>query len=251
MNLIKEFIAFYISFLKFAIGKKQYFYFKSSYKKVAYFFTGNIISSILAVFIMVLLAYILNFFNYPKPIYSDILKHHSDCMSNYFFLSLLFGGILAPIIEELVFRLPLKYTKWNFVIAIIAFYFLTFVSQSAMCDLTVGNLMERFTYKRSLIFLLILIFTIILTNIKAIEKLLGSIINSHGWWFYFLLSILFGSIHTEPLLILKNFPWLILQGAPQILAGLYFGYIRLSYGIKYSILTHSVWNLVALILIKL
>jgi hypothetical protein len=49
--------------------------------------------------------------------------------------------------------------------------------------------------------------------------------------------------HTEPSFILENIPWLIAHGAPQIAGGFYLGYIRLSYGIKYSILAHSVLNL--------
>jgi membrane protease YdiL (CAAX protease family) len=249
MTFIKEFFNFYSSFLVTIVGKRRFFNFNSIYKKaISILLLGNILSFMLGLLLMVTIAYTFSIFNYPKPTYNNLLKHTGDCINNYLFLPFLFGCILAPIFEELVFRLPLRYTKANLIISIIALYLLTFISKNAMCALVNGTFIERFKYEKFILFLGITALTVVLVNIKAINKLLIKIINEHGWWLYILLSILFGIIHTEPIRVLANLPWLIAQGGVQIAFGLYWGYLRLTYGIKYSIMAHAVWNFLILIL---
>jgi uncharacterized protein len=145
--------------------------------------------------------------------------------------------LLAPIIEELIFRLILKPRYINCVI-------FTLVN---------GLLAIIFLYKKvffmfipvSLISLISLYF---LLNKKGFKNL-QTFFLGHFKLFFYLSSFLFGFLHVtnyEPF----NYKLIIVMPiliSPIVVTGILLGFIRMKFGIIYSILLHSLINLVGFV----
>jgi CAAX amino terminal protease family. len=134
----------------------------------------------------------------------DLLIHKS------LFVSLILVGILGPVIEELIFRLPLRY-QYNYIF-------------KAIFSLAAG--LGRLTPEQE---------ESIITNFR--QKYFG--------WFFYPMAILFGCIH------ISNFQgynelllWMPLLTSIQFIAGLFLGYIRVQFGLIWSIFFHSFNNFI-------
>lgn len=145
----------------------------------------------------------------------------------------LFGAFIMPIFEEFFFRSHLTKAKWNFSFCLLALlYFLLFVAN--LFDNSIPN---------NHIFKIIAIPTIILIF------LIGEKLNLFEFWkqnfgvFFYIVVITFASVHLTNFDYKKTSLWLLpILISPQILSGLFFGFIRIRYGIIYSILFHSLGN---------
>ena len=142
----------------------------------------------------------------------------------------------SPLSEEIAFRIMLKPSWKNTMIFTLLFWFL-----ATMCLL-------RKEYILLCIFLTIGSASLVTLINKNIRSVFQAFILRHFRFFFYLSSILFGLIHIfnyEPvsikLLILA--PIII---APNIIAGLILGYIRMKFGIIYSILLHIAINTLAI-----
>ena len=250
MKLFKQAYFFYVSFLQMLIGRKRSVEFDSSFQKILLIsFFGAGVTCILSVAFMGCCVILLNVIHYPKPTeeVGAVVKHihpAKDCAKDNLYLLFLYSCFLAPIFEEICFRLLLIYSKINFVVALSVYaIFGGFVSQNGLCRLINGTYFD-FNYKIQLLFLIIAFISLILLNIKAVDDIFKLLFNKHWLWFFYIMALFFGSLHTwPPFSIVSNWPWIIVQGAPQIFDGLYSGYIRIGYGLKWSIATHMVWNI--------
>lgn len=143
--------------------------------------------------------------------------------------------ILAPFIEELFFRLVLKPKYLNWLIL----------------SIFSGILTAIFIYKK--IFLLLIPFSILtiiefifLLNRKSFRRMQIFFLN-HFCFFFYLSSLLFGLLHVtnyEPF----NYKLIILMPilvSPIVVVGIILGFIRMKFGIWYSMLMHSMINLIA------
>jgi hypothetical protein len=144
---------------------------------------------------------------------------------------LLLVAVYAPILEELTFRLPLKFSKWNLTIA------------STGLSLTFCRVLAELKYEDSLILSIgtgIVIYLIL--NERILTKISEFWSKNKLLTFYSLLLI-FSFLHlknyelTTELLIFS--PIFIL---PRILDGILLSYIRLNSGILLAILFHSFNN---------
>ncbi|WP_293052911.1 CPBP family intramembrane glutamic endopeptidase [Paludibacter sp.] len=124
-------------------------------------------------------------------------------------MSFIIVGIVDPVIEELIFRLPLRY-QYNYIFKAIF---------SLVADL------DRLTPEQE---------ESIITNFR--QKYFG--------WFFYPMAILFGCIH------ISNFQgynelllWMPLLTSIQFIAGLFLGYIRIKYGLIWSIFYHAFNNM--------
>jgi len=150
----------------------------------------------------------------------------------------LMGILFAPICEELFFRSLLKFRKINlilFVCSIIAYGILA-VLHSKLVNLTIQ--------------LSLLISFIILVTTIPISKI-EEFINSKFKYFFYASCLTFGLLHignySGNIYILIAFS--VLLAGPQIVAGFILGYIRMNYGLFYSILLHMSINAFFLFLI--
>ena len=161
-------------------------------------------------------------------------------------LILLIGGILAPIFEELSFRLPLRLSFTNIFIAVIASVItFTFISKSSI--LSIYNTQQINFSCYSLLIPAILLITFFTFKIISLFK------NSTFMYsiFIWMLAILFALSHGyENIFSLQSFIYVLVSSTTQLLAGLYYSYLRLQFGIKLSIIIHCFWN-TFLVLLKI
>lgn len=153
---------------------------------------------------------------------------------NFFELSTLFilyTVFLAPVIEEFVFRSWFKWSRINSIILIILFVALIAVS--------------FFRAKTLFCVVIMLILGIILFSLsRARKQKVIELISTKIKYFYWGSSIVFGLVHASN--FVGNIWYLIgfsfILGSPQIVGGLIFGFTRLKYGLRYSILIHILNN---------
>jgi membrane protease YdiL (CAAX protease family) len=149
---------------------------------------------------------LLKFLNILDP-GSNVLE---DLLFDFSFIQLVFViAIIGPIFEELIFRLPLRY-KYNYLFRSIVFL----ISATRLIpEEKLKDMVQRYW--------------------KRIFKYL----------FYFL-AILFGFIHVTNFERFKDlWAWMPFLTINQLFAGFVLGYIRIKFGLIWSITYHSFYNL--------
>lgn len=142
-------------------------------------------------------------------------------------------SLLLPIIEELIFRLPLKISKLNFVIPLSLLFFLF--------------LIKLVNIYFSLTIALLFFFSLALSINKKFSILytLGRIFTSHFKVIFYIQALAFGILHLTNFNLdyryIIIFPLLIIN---QLFTGCYLGYLRIRFnlGIYVCIFTHMLIN---------
>ncbi|NTV31053.1 CPBP family intramembrane metalloprotease [candidate division WWE3 bacterium] len=200
----------------------------------------------------ILIVVILTAVNYP-------VENHS--VVNFFsnepwYFTLLVGSILAPIIEELTFRLPLRYSALNVSVFIGFVSLLIFQLMDELnlpfMDLipeqirSVGILSGGPIFTASFSVGILILFLIVRQFIKK-DAALGWYSRHVGVLFY-LSALSFGFVHLENYTGLGTLIFLApILVAPQIIGGLMWGYLRIRYGFGWSILIHSLYNFIGIV----
>ncbi|QQR93757.1 CPBP family intramembrane metalloprotease [bacterium] len=228
------------------------------------FFLGQFITFFVAVFqltALAIIAFIANFeFQNQLSIRNDIFGDPSRLLNDIIILllGLLFIVIIAPIFEELIFRLHLKNDKTQQAIS-----FALFVSYF-LIPITGGFLFKRYTSLSqtniSIIILLVGILTFlflfvflkyIFFDLKFVNSFITNLYTKYFFVPFYLSVIIFGLIH---ILNYKPMPWYLYLFIPiitltQLWLGYLFGYIRMRYGMIYSIVAHVLHNFAIVIVI--
>lgn len=152
---------------------------------------------------------------------------------------LLIGIIIGPIIEEILFRLLLKPISKNIVI------FLCFSIGISIRTGIKGEIIYAFTFS-----LVAVLCILILVNMKYLKIVQRKFLFNFNYVFY-LSCILFGLLHVgnySPfnIKLLLVIPILVL---PQFIGGTIMGYLRMKFGILYSIIFHVLMNSIPILLI--
>lgn len=171
---------------------------------------------------------------------TQIAISHKGLLYNVF-TYLLFG----PTIEELGFRLGLKYSSINFSImtSCSIFFLLTIFYFPTSEDVeSINNFIVSITI--ALIFGLIIFFS--LKYLKEVDRWMADFWIYHKRSIFYFSVFLFSCFHFFNFeLDLKTLLVMPLVTLPQSMYGIIFGFIRLKYGIFYSILLHSLVNFLA------
>ena len=145
--------------------------------------------------------------------------------------------LIGPVFEEVLFRLLLRFTKRNLIIF--------FAVLGALSLYYIFQLKVKAVIILSLIMLIIVVFLQFYSR-RKIELF----ISSNFKYFFYFTAISFGLLHafnfTGNISLIITFSLII--GGPQIIAGLILGFIRMKYGIVYSILFHMMINSIAIFL---
>ncbi|MEW5846829.1 MAG: CPBP family glutamic-type intramembrane protease [Bacteroidota bacterium] len=140
---------------------------------------------------------------------------------------------IGPIIEELLFRLILIINKRNLII----------FSSLAIILATYSLLKSNYFYS-------IILFTLSILVVSSLSKSLEirSIITKYFSAYFYAITIIFGLMHFKNYNGIEGFLylWIPFLVFPQILMGVFFGYIRIKFGIIYSIIFHMIINLLAI-----
>lgn len=150
---------------------------------------------------------------------------------------ILVGIILAPISEEILFRSLLKFRKINIILFIpISILYISF-----------------YVYKSNInqaIVLSLLLFTFLFLVSYFPKSKIESLIANNFKYFFYGTSLGFGLIHlfnySGNIYLILAFSFIIV--GPQIVGGFILGFIRMNYGLFYSILFHMATNFFVIIL---
>lgn len=175
-----------------------------------------------------------------KGIIPELFMKNSNPLAGFLFYPLVVL-IISPIVEELGFRLFLIPNRINISISLsILLYFLSyFIFPFFMYEINIYLLIP----------LILFIILLLLTIKSSITNLLNSFIKNHFKIIFYSSTLIFTLIHLNNFWIEKgHIIWLPLVFLPYLMLGLVFGYIRVLFGIKYSILLHFIYNLFPFIL---
>ncbi|MDD1539445.1 hypothetical protein [Riemerella anatipestifer] len=210
------------------------FLFKGRFSKESYGFFLNtktiLINYFKILFLYIILVAIFAYFGFMESDKSSSLKSDGD-IPMYF--KLIFICLAGPIVEELVFRLPLEVSKVNIFVATFFLYlFLFFITKKYHPDI---NVLLKYSI---CFFILFVSWGLIYLKYDSI-----SVILQKNFLIYFhLLTIAFCLVHYG------NYNFNIKSVAPYLLMflmlinGYYFAYTRLRFGFPYAIFIHIFHN---------
>nr|MBC7612007.1 CPBP family intramembrane metalloprotease [Pseudopedobacter sp.] len=165
---------------------------------------------------------------------TDTIKSEIDFTSLKFVFIIV---ILAPIFEEIFFRSLLRFTKQNFI----------------LFSASITFIIAYEIFKSRIIFVIILTFILFsfVFFVKSYSlKNVALFINSRFKYFFYGSSLIFGLLHASNyegnlyLILLFSF----ILGGRQIIGGFILGFIRMNYGLVYSILFHITLNAITTLL---
>ncbi|KAI9130870.1 CPBP family intramembrane glutamic endopeptidase [Acaryochloris sp. CCMEE 5410] len=147
--------------------------------------------------------------------------------------------IIAPPLEEVLFRLPLRYTPINLTLPL--FLWLLIILGTLASAKIVSALW--------ILPLLCLAFLgCVFLRVWLKEKMPAQPIHKHyeKWigWFFYGSTIIFGLIHISNYQLINDSALLLapLLVSPQVLLGVFFAFVRLRYGFWWGVFTHAFHN---------
>ncbi|GAB4147974.1 MAG: hypothetical protein OHK0017_10280 [Patescibacteria group bacterium] len=167
------------------------------------------------------------------------------------------ASILAPIMEEIAFRLWLRFTSVKLAIStfFLSFYILQTIGAIFLIQFT-NSFSELDLATRILILYgsviiiagLLAVMVFVLSRLPKIKQLLSEVFNDNIREFYYLSSILFALLHVTNFTSVTEIWWLTpLLILPQLIFGLGLGFIRIKFGFRWSVLSHSLINTLVVI----
>lgn len=162
------------------------------------------------------------------------------------FMLLLVAGFALPLLEELGFRLSLRFRPVYLAIssAVFSYYFLT-----KIVFRTSNSLIDESFWVRVTVSLAIgaLIFPVV--RIRSVSLSLGAFWNRNFRWIFYFSCISFAFVHLFNYeLTLLNVLLMPLLTMPQILSGVIYGYTRVAFGFQYPLVTHCANNVIFVVL---
>ncbi len=148
--------------------------------------------------------------------------------------------LLAPVLEETLFRFLLKPTHKNII------YYFIILSFPLVINLIKGK------YHHALIIVFLALIPLMLLLKRSYLKKVQKYFLKHFALFFYLSCLAFGLLHVTNFhpfsyMLLLLAPLLVL---PQLFLGTVLGFVRMKYGIVYSILFHILMNLPGLLLLR-
>lgn len=199
------------------------------------YYTGNFAKLSARDFFILLLVYFISVvpFGAIAGIVSSLLGLTSKVQQLSIPREIFYGVLLAPIIEEIFFRLIYVFSLRNLVIIL---------SASTLFELYFivnDNLLKSIIFGTAIILTLVLILNF--TSTRA------NFYKHFGFFFYFIAG-LFAIIHLGNFIGLSLTSLLpgLLMVIPQFIAGTILGYIRVRFGFIYAIFFHTLVNLTLL-----
>ncbi len=157
---------------------------------------------------------------------------------------LLVGGFILPFIEEVAFRLSLRFKPIYLALSlsVISYYILTKLVYGTNISLVDESFLPRVGAAVGVGLLLYPFFTV-----KSIRTRLAAFWARYFAIIYYSTCLLFAWIHiTKYELNLTNVLLLPILTLPQLLSALIYGYIRISFGFQYPLFFHMGTNVVAI-----
>lgn len=145
--------------------------------------------------------------------------------------------IVAPILEEIMFRLPLKFNRTNLFIALLTFYFFFY--------LRYAGLYASFWWPQLIptIFFVALCWLVVFHLCK--DSFYKTISTKYFGVLFYILAITFGLLHVTN--FIEFVPQNLIFFSPifafhQVIMGFFLGYLRVKKGLIWSIALHVCFN---------
>ena len=145
--------------------------------------------------------------------------------------------IAAPILEEIMFRLPLKFNRINVFVALLTFYFFFYLRYAGLYASFWGSQLVI-----TIIFIAFCWFVVFFLFKNSFYETINT--KYYGFLFY-LLAISFGLLHITN--FIEYVPQNLILFSPifafnQVISGIFLGYIRVKKGMIWSIALHVCFN---------
>lgn len=151
------------------------------------------------------------------------------------------GVILAPLLEEAAFRMGLRFSPFrlSFSLALLSYFFYPSIFSFLGINLT----KEITTFMPILLLLVIGLFFGFIFRILNENKSIERFYKKYFFIIFYSSAVVFAGVH---IMNYSNFNqiWFLapLIVAPQFLGGLTMGFIRINFGLQWSIMQHMLWN---------
>ncbi len=161
-----------------------------------------------------------------------------------FLMLLLVGGFILPLLEEICFRLSLRFkpSYLSATVAVICYYVLTKAVYHTSFSVVDESFIQRITVS--------LVTGMLLYPILSYRKVkfgLAYFWQQNVRWIYYASFIIFSWIHIFNYeLTSLNIVLLPIITLPQLMSGIINGYTRLAFGFQYPLIFHFVNNLIAI-----
>ncbi|MFZ4521620.1 MAG: hypothetical protein ACOYNC_07940 [Bacteroidales bacterium] len=157
-------------------------------------------------------------------------------------------GLFIPIIEELIFRLPLQYSNTNIVIS------LSFSIAMIFSEIYKFQFLKPYTsiqiFASALLVILVLGF--VFQKYLILPEVFQSLYNKFNIPVFYLFVFAFAILHTVNIknLTLSLLPVASCYIGQKLLMSFSLSYLRIKYGLIYSIAMHCLNNSIALLVIR-
>lgn len=161
------------------------------------------------------------------------------------FVLILVAVLILPVIEEICFRLSLKFKPIYFAssLGVLSYYVLTKAIFHTKISAVDDSFLVRVLYSLGLA---IVVYMIVQLS-SPINKLLANFWQNHFPWIYYISCLSFAWIHFFNYEAnLMNLLFLPLITLPQLMSGIISGYTRVTFGFQYPLLFHMATNFVAI-----
>jgi len=208
------------------------------------FLSFGIVSSIILGFII---SFVMQIIGYDTTQNSVVELFKEAPIYFFIFMAL----IWAPIFEEITFRLGMKFSPWKLALSL-SFFIVVLFSSSLEFFPALATVLERFSERYSIVsvILSIVLLVVLLTLVVKIiigryvgEKKMKKLYRKNFVSIFYGMTLLFGAVH---ILNFKNFGefWYVsfLLFLPQLSVSFILGYVRMRYGIIWSMLIHFFYN---------
>ncbi|WP_430409389.1 hypothetical protein [Kordia sp.] len=196
-----------------------------------------VLKTILYIILGVLITTLINPVNQTTARWTEIYS-----TSTIFLLSI----IILPLLEEVAFRLSLRFK--TVYITLTFGVFMYYVFSKLIYQTQLSNIDNHFGTRIIISILAILVAYVIVSQPK-IKKQLNIFWKTRFTWIFYFFCITFAWIHIFNYEInLKHLLLLPLITLPKLVSAMTYGYIRMHYGFKYSLGLHMCWNSIGFIM---
>ncbi len=204
-------------------------------KKLFLTFGFEIISVVTGIILLIVGRTILITLGVELPEMTNLAKNVAKEKFSVFTIFLI-SAIIAPVTEEISFRLSLKFNSFNLALSLSVLYLsLKFFSKLSFY---LGEFTINYILLHLSIGIIIFVASFFILKIKRIDLFFKYLYENYFRIIFYLVVIFFGMLHFGGDFSIYTFT----STMPQIIGGIFLGYVRLKFGFQYAILMHFTGN---------
>lgn len=145
--------------------------------------------------------------------------------------------VIAPIVEEAIFRGVLHYSRWS-VAFFVSFFGAVTIKYMGINDLF--HIHIGFVYLTA-----ICLFPVFYFATKPFDDIFEAFWSKNFKYIFHLVAISFGLVHLSNYTSISNYLFALPLVSTQLMSGYVLGFVRMKLGFGYGVVLHSAWNFIA------